>query len=83
MGFMRRLLGKSAATTVNAQIAALCPHSALVPKWDSVGDMGHEEKATSYACDACHESFTPSEARALRQTEAERLKQQLKGPAEL
>jgi len=35
--------------------------------------MGIEAKATSFICDACQASFTPSEASALRHTEVERL----------
>jgi hypothetical protein len=50
-----------------------CPHSALVPRWDSVDDIGHEERATSYFCEACGESFSPAEARLLQQSMADRL----------
>jgi len=50
-----------------------CPHSALVPRWDSVDDIGHEERATSYFCEACSESFSPEAATALRESMSERL----------
>ncbi len=52
-----------------------CLHVSLVPKWASVADMGQEDKASNYTCDACGQSFTPEEARALRASEADRLRQ--------
>lgn len=55
----------------------VCPHTTLVPRWDSVADMGHEEKATGYTCQGCDQSFTAAEGHALQETEAERLRQKL------
>jgi len=43
-----------------------CPHAALVARWDEAKDIGVEAKATRYLCDACHQEFTPEEARELR-----------------
>ena len=40
-----------------------CPHKALIPRWDSVEDMGKEDRATSYFCEGCERTFTPEEAR--------------------
>jgi len=54
-----------------------CPHTALVPRWDSVADMGKEDKVTSYTCEACQASFTADEGRALRATEAARVQREL------
>lgn len=51
-----------------------CPHSVLIPHWDSVADMGKTERAESFRCDACHEEFTPAQAARLRATEGERLR---------
>ena len=53
--------------------AATCPHTALLPHWDSVSDMGHEDRATSFSCDSCGATFSPAEAKSLRASEAERL----------
>jgi hypothetical protein len=39
-----------------------CPHFALVPHWQDVGDIGKPDRVASYTCDACHESLTPQEA---------------------
>jgi hypothetical protein len=50
-----------------------CPHGVLTPRWDSVEDMGKEERATEFVCEACHKSFTPEEAQALKETMTERL----------
>ena len=75
MSFLSKLLGREKAKPVEeAAVVVECPHAALVPKWDSVQDMGIEEKATSFTCDSCHQVFTPAEARVLRESLAERLK---------
>jgi hypothetical protein len=44
-----------------------CPHGILVPRWETVADMGIEAKATRYACDACHQEFTPEETMKIRE----------------
>jgi hypothetical protein len=43
-----------------------CLHKTLTPRWDSAKDMGHEDRATSFSCEGCGETFTPEEAKALR-----------------
>lgn len=50
-----------------------CVHAALVPRWDAAADIGIEAKATRYICDACHQEFTPDEARELRGAIREKL----------
>jgi hypothetical protein len=73
MGLMSKLFGgkKQAAA---AEVSTLeCPHSVLVPRWDSVQDMGIEDKATRYMCEACKETFEPARAAELRATLAQRL----------
>jgi len=50
-----------------------CPHAVLVARWDSVQDMGKEDKATHFMCEACHQMFTPEEAVELRQGIADKL----------
>lgn len=75
MSFITRLLrrDKSEATPVAVE-APPCPHTALTARWDSVQDMGKDDKATSFLCTACNEEFTPEVATELRATEAERLR---------
>lgn len=51
-----------------------CPHVTLFPRWDSVADVGHEARATSYHCDGCGSDFSPADAAQLRSTEAERIR---------
>jgi len=66
---------KAIPTDIRAAAETLpCPHVTLIPKWDSTADMGHEDKATGYACEGCKETFTAEQGRALRRTEAERVK---------
>jgi hypothetical protein len=59
-------------TTMQAE-SPECPHGVLTPRWDSVEDMGKDERATAYICEACHQSFTPEEAQALKASMTERL----------
>lgn len=78
MGFLDKLFGggKKQQAAV-AEIAVECPHSVLVARWDSVADMGHEDKATRFLCETCHEEFSPEEAKHLRDTMAERVNAQI------
>ncbi len=62
--------------------AAECPHTTLTARWDSVHDMGIEDKAIEFICAACDEHFTPEEAKEVRAGEADRLRQQLEGTTE-
>ena len=55
----------------------VCPHTVLRAHWDDPADMGNDDAATSWTCEACGETFSPEVAAALRATEADRLKQQL------
>ena len=66
MSFLRNLFGKSEPATPVAQTPVECSHVSLVARWDSVEDMGKEDRATSFACEACGASFTPEEARKRR-----------------
>ncbi len=96
MGFLDRIFGKKRAANAGATAALArsqpltdstattetppCPHTALVPRWDSVADMGNEAKVTSYTCESCQQHFTAAEGRRLRQTEAERVQRELATP---
>jgi hypothetical protein len=43
-----------------------CPHLALSPRWDDPADMGHEDRATAFLCQACGTLLTPREVMLLR-----------------
>ena len=77
MGILDKLLGRADKKDIEPVRQVVCLHVSLVPQWDSVEDMGHEDKATSFVCDACHQSFSPQVASALRRTEADRLNKKL------
>ena len=70
---------REAVTTATAA-AAPCPHTTLTPRWESVADMGKEEKVTSYTCQGCEQSFTAAEGQALKRHEAERVQATLAEP---
>ena len=74
MGLMDKLFGgsKEKSSTVVVE-APPCPHVVLVPHWDEAADLGINEKASGFKCEACEREFTPEEARALQATAAERL----------
>ena len=73
MGLLDKIFGGKKQATVVETPPIECPHSVLVARWDSVQDMGIEEKATRYMCEACKETFDPAEANRLRDTLAERI----------
>jgi hypothetical protein len=73
MGLLDKLFGGKKQEAVAEVTPVNCPHSVLVPRWDSVQDMGIEEKATRYMCESCKEMFDPAEAQHLRDTLAERI----------
>lgn len=72
----RKELGGAAVAAV-AEPSTTCPHTALVPHWDSSDDIGNEDKATNYVCSACGEEYTREEERTLRSTEADRIRRGL------
>jgi transposase-like protein len=69
MGLLRRIAGKdkqqepSSTGQGESHERIPCPHTALTPRWNSVEDMGKEDRVTSYLCQACGSTFTPEEAR--------------------
>lgn len=73
MGLLSKLFGGKKAEVAADGPAAECPHSVLVPRWDSVQDMGIEDKATRFMCEACKEEFDPATATELRNTLAQRI----------
>ena len=79
MGFLNKLFGKGDTATLEPQADDVtCLHTTLTPSWDSVADMGRDDKVTGYTCQGCGERFSPSEGRALRRSEADRVQSELK-----
>jgi len=72
MGLFDKIFAKEAKSSVAVETPP-CAHGVLTPRWDSVDDMGKEERATLYVCEACREEFSPAEASALRESMAQRL----------
>ena len=76
MSFLTKLFGKKETVTKAADAAAEaveCPHMALGPRWDSAADIGHEDRASSFICGACHRVFTPAEVEQVRKDAAQHL----------
>jgi hypothetical protein len=79
MGFLNKLFGKGESATMESppEVTTTCLHTSLTGRWDSVEDMGHEDKVTGWSCQSCGQNFTPAEGRALRRSEADRVKSEL------
>jgi len=73
MGLLSNLFGGKKQAEAVSTVSVECPHSVLVARWDSVQDMGIEEKATRFMCETCKEMFSPEEATQLRNTLAQRI----------
>jgi hypothetical protein len=73
MAWLRKRFGRKGAAPPLPPAAERCPHTTLVPRWASAAEMGQDDKASSYTCQACAQSFTAAEGRDLRRTEATRL----------
>jgi hypothetical protein len=73
MGLLDKLFGSKDKPADTSTAVIECPHAVLVPRWENVQDMGHEDKITRYMCEACHEEFAPDVAVRLRDTINERM----------
>jgi len=73
MGIIDRLLHRTSTAKPAASGFTTCPHTALLPRWDNLADMGQLGRVTGYHCDSCGKDFTPAEVQRLRATEGERL----------
>jgi hypothetical protein len=74
MGLLSKLFGgKSKESEAIPITVGECIHAVLVPRWESVQDMGKEDKITRYMCEACHQEFPPDVAHHLRDTINERM----------
>lgn len=80
MKWLNKLLdrgGDKAPEAAVAEDVPVCEHVALVARWESAEDIGKDERASGYKCEACGAEFTPTEAQRLRATEAARIKQRI------
>jgi hypothetical protein len=74
MGLLSKLFGGKSKDSQVAPIAVgECIHAVLVPRWETVNDMGHEDRISRYMCEACHQEFPPEEGVRLRDTINERM----------
>ena len=82
MGLLDKLKGRTGTKEAAASTPPpSCLHTVLLPRWESVDDMGHDDRATSFRCDACSSEFSPQQALDLRATEAERLQLHTENPS--
>jgi len=75
MGILNKIFEKKETESVEAVPQSVeCPHTVLIPRWDSVGDMGDEAKATAFLCESCGVAFDQAEAEQLKADAADKLK---------
>jgi len=73
MGLLDKLFGTKTKEADTPTAVIECPHAVLVPRWENVQDMGHEDKISRFMCEACHEEFAPDVAQQLRDSINERM----------
>lgn len=73
MGLFDRLLKRSGKTNVGVTERPECPHSAIVPRWENLEDMGKDDLISGYHCDACGQNFTREEGVRILEEERRRL----------
>lgn len=72
--FKRQATAHREGIHANAAGGAECPHLAIAPRWDRAEDIGHEDRATSFVCDSCHQTLDPSQAERIRSAAANRIR---------
>jgi hypothetical protein len=64
MGLFNRFFsGRSSGQSGSAD--TVCRHTSLGPMWDSVADMGEQDRVSRYRCLDCHEILSAAAGRAL------------------
>jgi hypothetical protein len=46
-------------------VTVACPHRVLVPRWEHSTDIGHEDEAIAFRCEACGTVFAGEAGRRL------------------
>jgi hypothetical protein len=54
-----------------------CEHLVLIPMWDSVNDIGRQDRVSRERCEACGKVLSAEEAASLRATEAARVQRRV------
>jgi hypothetical protein len=63
MSIFGRIFGGPLGTeTIDLEDSAVCMHGVLTPRWESIDEMGQEQKISGYKCQSCREEFEPDEA---------------------
>jgi hypothetical protein len=63
MSLLRKVTSRGTPSALGETSETSCPHTALVPRWDSAEDMGKQDRATAYFCEGCERTFTAEEAK--------------------
>ena len=74
MGALDRLLGKRRQQAQQSpEPPQECIHGVLVPHWDSVDDIGKDDRVAWYRCQSCYAMFSREEGERLMAEAADRL----------
>ncbi len=79
MGLLDSLLRRHKADEEITAEPQACSHMVLTARWDSVADMGDEDKATGFTCTACGDAFTREQGRQLRSDSSDRIQNEDSG----
>jgi hypothetical protein len=71
------LFGRKRSQQTLTEERPACMHMALTARWDSIDDMGNEDKAIAFACSSCGAEFTPDEARELRAAQSDTIRKDI------
>lgn len=75
MSFFRSLFRREQKVSAGvAEAEAECPHTSLVPHWDSAAVIGHREQVSHYKCESCHGTFSREEGERRLSQAADRLR---------
>jgi hypothetical protein len=77
MPSLKSLFGRTKTEEPAETVSTECPHVVLHSRWDDPKDMGNDEAASAFYCEACGTTFSADEGRQLRATESERLHRDL------
>jgi hypothetical protein len=73
MGALDRLFGRQKEQQPPDEPDQECTHGVLVPHWDSVDDIGKDDRVMWYRCQSCYAMFSREEGERLMAEAADRL----------
>lgn len=67
MGLLDRFTKRKEEVVATVSAPPQCPHTALVPRWDNLEDMGKPDLVSHYYCEGCSSTFSRMEGERIMQ----------------